>query len=88
MSSSGQSVKAPEGNRTLTHDPRKLRRRRLEAGLTIRQLGELAHVGKSSISDLENGRQSARINTLAALAPHLGCPVADLLAPEQPVVAA
>lgn len=82
MSSTGRAVKSPGGNRTLTQDPRKLRRKRFAAGLTIHQLAKKAGVGAGSISDLENAKQSARVTMLAALASALGCEIEDLMADE------
>lgn len=82
MSSTGRRVKSPDGNRTLTQDPRKLRRRRFAAGLTIHQLARKAGVGAGSISDLENAKQSARVTMLAALARALECEITDLMADE------
>jgi transcriptional regulator with XRE-family HTH domain len=73
--------------RTLTQDPSKLRRRRLEAGLTGAQLGKLAGVSKTTISLLENGHQSARPGLMAALAPALDCRIVDLM-PDLEVTAA
>lgn len=75
------SVKTDE-TREVLQDPRKLRRRRQEAGLTGGQLAKLAGVSKTTISLLENRHQSARPNMLAALARVLGCQVVDLMADE------
>lgn len=69
-------------SRQLTQDPRKLRRRRLEAGLTGEQLARRAGVTKTTISLLENRHQSARPNLLAALAEALDCRIVDLMPDE------
>jgi transcriptional regulator with XRE-family HTH domain len=85
MSSVGQrvqSVKKPQGDRELTQDPQRLRRRRILAGLTVRQLSQKAGVATGSISELENGGKSARPPMLAKLAHALGCEIADLVPPE------
>jgi len=86
MAHGTRSVKTGEA-RTLTQDPSKLRRRRLEAALTGEQLGLRAGVTKTTISLLENGHQAARPGLLGALAAALGCEVVDLL-PDQKVSAA
>jgi len=77
------TVNRREGDKPLTQDPQRLWRRRMEAGLTLRQLAEKAHVGHGSISDLERGKQSARVTMLAALARALECEIADLM-PQEP----
>ena len=79
-----RDVNQRRGERELTQDPRKLRRRRIAAGLTIRQLSQKAQVGIGSISDLEHGKQSARPGMLAALAKALGCEISDLMTDEDP----
>lgn len=84
MSGTEQQVKQPRGDRELTQDPRRLRRRRIAAGLTIRELAVRAQVATGSISALENGDQSARVTMLAALASALGCEITDLM-PDEPV---
>ncbi len=83
MVRSRQPVKPPDGNRALTQDPARLRRRRMMARLTIRDLSAKAGVATGSISSLENGKQSARVTMLAALADALGCDVADLMPAER-----
>jgi transcriptional regulator with XRE-family HTH domain len=75
------TVKTGE-SRIFTQDARKLRRKRLEAGLTGAQLAALAGTSKVTISLLENRHQSARPGMLAALAAALGCKPADLMPDE------
>lgn len=82
MADTTVTANSREGDKPLTQDPRRLLRKRLEAGLTIRQLAKKAHVGHGSISDLERGKQSARVTMLAALARALECEIADLLPDE------
>lgn len=82
MSKPVQPVKGRRGDRPLTQDPERLKWRRNAAGLTIRQLAEKAQVGAGSISELENGCQSARPPMLVALAAALECEIADLMPPE------
>jgi transcriptional regulator with XRE-family HTH domain len=52
-------------------------RRRL--GFTQRELGELAGVGKGTVSELEAGRRGAYPRTIRRLAEALGTKVADLM---------
>jgi transcriptional regulator with XRE-family HTH domain len=75
----GTAPVKPGKARTLTQDPSKLRRRRLEAGLTGAQLGKLAGVSKTTISLLECRHQSARPGLMAALAAALGCQIVDIM---------
>jgi transcriptional regulator with XRE-family HTH domain len=78
MSDSGQSVKEPGRNRTLTQDPRKLRNRRINAGLSLTDLAEQAGVSKSYLSELEAGIYSASAPLLADLARALKRRITDL----------
>jgi transcriptional regulator with XRE-family HTH domain len=82
MRHSEPAVKRTEGDKELTHDPRRLRRRRITAGLSIRELAAKAQVSVGSISMLENGKQSAGVKMLADLANALGCEIADLMPDE------
>lgn len=41
-----------------------VRRHRKEAGLTQKQLADLAGVGKTVVFDIENGKESVRVDTL------------------------
>ncbi|MEV5412134.1 helix-turn-helix transcriptional regulator [Thermopolyspora sp. NPDC052614] len=49
-----------------------LRRLRLGAGMSIREVARMAHCGKSHVSDLENGRRSPSLAVAAALDKALG----------------
>jgi XRE family transcriptional regulator, fatty acid utilization regulator len=63
---------------------RRLRHIRNERGLTLRQLG--ARVGKHApyLSQIENGRRTASLEVVNALARALGVPPGELLAQEAP----
>ena len=56
-----------------------LRQARQRSGLTQRELGELAGVGKGTVSELEVGRRGAYPRTIRRLAEALGTKVADLM---------
>jgi transcriptional regulator with XRE-family HTH domain len=56
-----------------------LRQARQRSGLTQRELGELAGVGKGTVSELEAGRRGAYPRTIRRLAEALGTKVADLM---------
>lgn len=83
MGRNQQSVKQPEGDRELSQDPARVRRRRTAAGLSVRELAARAHVSTGTISHLENGIYSAEVKTLAAVARALGCEIEELLPPER-----
>jgi XRE family transcriptional regulator, fatty acid utilization regulator len=70
--------------RPTTQDGRRLKRRRVLAGLTIRELHEQAGVAIGTISMAERGLQSLHVDTLRQLAKALGCEIADLLADDFP----
>ena len=69
--------------RTLRQDPRRLRRRRELAGLSLRQLGDRTGLNFNHLSTLENGRHSANPSTLAKIALAVGCEISDLM-PREP----
>jgi transcriptional regulator with XRE-family HTH domain len=69
--------------RETSQDGRRLKRRRLIAEMTIRQLSGKAGVSIGSISMAERGLQSLGVDALARLAGALGCDIADLL-PDEP----
>lgn len=71
---------------SLTQDRRRLKRRRIAAGLTLRQAADRAGCHFTTINKLENGGRSAEPGTLAALARAYGCEIIDLMPPE-PVAA-
>ena len=58
----------------------RLRSARQERGLSLGALAEAAHVGKGSLSEIENGVRNPTLSTLYALAGTLGVPLATLLA--------
>lgn len=60
-------------------DRHRLRRQRMEAGLSQRRLAELAGVSKQLISALECGDSGASPETLLKLAVTLRCSADDLL---------
>ncbi len=77
------TVNQPNRHKVLTQHPRRLRRRRIEAGLTLEQLGSLAGYTKQHMSALELGQASASPPCLLAVANALGCEIADLLPDEE-----
>jgi transcriptional regulator with XRE-family HTH domain len=58
----------------------RLRAARRERGLSVGALASAAHVGKGSLSEIENGARNATLGTLYALAGALGVPLATLIA--------
>lgn len=83
MSDVGQSVKQQRGDMRLTHDPRKLRRHRIERGLSVTEAAEKAGYSKAHISMLESGsHHSASPQCLRELAKVYRCRIADLLPDE------
>jgi transcriptional regulator with XRE-family HTH domain len=58
----------------------RLRAERRERGLSVGALAEAAHVGKGSLSEIENGARNPTLGTLYALAGALGVPLAKLVA--------
>ncbi|WP_062379873.1 helix-turn-helix domain-containing protein [Demequina pelophila] len=58
---------------------RRVRHFRLEAGLTLEQLGRDLDVAQSQLSLIENGHREPRLTLLSALAERLGVGVGDLL---------
>jgi transcriptional regulator with XRE-family HTH domain len=58
----------------------RLRAARQEHGLSLGALAEAAHVGKGSLSEIENGVRNPTLGTLYALAGALGVPLATLIA--------
>ena len=61
------------------HDPAKLRRKRIEAGLNQMDLALETGIQQSHISRLERGASSTTPKSLARIARALGCTIADLL---------
>jgi transcriptional regulator with XRE-family HTH domain len=58
----------------------RLRAARRERGLALGALAEAAHVGKGSLSEIENGVRNPTLGTLYALAGALRVPLATLIA--------
>ena len=56
----------------------RIRRTRRNLGLTQTELGELAGVVPSTISQIETGERQGHPATLKAIADALGCTVADI----------
>lgn len=68
-----------------TINPEKLIFLRKEAGLTAEALADAAHVGRATITRIENGKAGAtRTETVKRLASTLKCPPADLFTPPEP----
>ena len=79
MSREKQRVKGRE----LNQDPKRLRRRRVAARLTVTELAAKAGINMSYLWQLENGKYSASPRVLGALADALECDVEDLMPPEE-----
>ncbi len=58
----------------------RVREARLARGLSVGALAAAAHVGKGSLSEIENGARNPTMSTLYALAGALGVPLATLIA--------
>jgi transcriptional regulator with XRE-family HTH domain len=59
----------------------RLRRARIERGLTLRSAAEVCHVTKETLMDLEHDRREPHPPTLARIAKGYGVEIADLLGP-------
>jgi len=57
----------------------KMRRARESRGLSIRRLAELSHCSASSISQIERGIASPRLNTLLSIGSSLGMTVSQMM---------
>ncbi len=62
----------------------RMRHFRVEAGLTLDQLGTDVGIAASQLSLMENGKREPRLSLLGAIAARLGVPVSDLLEPTPP----
>jgi transcriptional regulator with XRE-family HTH domain len=60
-------------------DPKRLRRKRIEAGLTQTALAQMAGVTKSHVSAVEKGNAGFSPQNIAAIATALGCEISELL---------
>lgn len=72
----------PVKGRELNQDPKRLRRRRLAARLSITELAVKANCSVPYLSQLERGDYSASPKILGALADALECDITDLMPPE------
>lgn len=70
---------SPEPGSSLSHSPARLKRKRFEAGLGLREAAGLAKVSIGMVSMLEHGKRSASPRHLAAFAELYGCKIADLM---------
>lgn len=57
----------------------RIRRARTRADLTQAELAEVAHLNRSSIANVEVGKQNLPVDKLMAIAAHLGTSVAALI---------
>ncbi|MGX1909048.1 helix-turn-helix domain-containing protein [Streptomyces phaeochromogenes] len=62
-----------------TQDPKRLRRRRIEAGLNKRELAAAVEIHPSYVTWLERGERSASPRVMKRLATALACEIADLM---------
>lgn len=62
---------------------RRIRKAREEAGLTQGRLAELVSLTRTSVTNIEQGRQKLLLHTLAAVAAALKVPAAGLLPDER-----
>lgn len=69
--------------RVLNQDPRRLKRKRVEAGKTLREVEAAGVCSAGHLSDLENGNYSAGVKILAGLAGLYGCEPRDLMPAEK-----
>ena len=65
-----------------TQDPKRLRQRRIEAGLNKRELAKKAGIHPSYVTWLERGERGASPRVLKRLSEALQCKVTDLMPPE------
>lgn len=80
-----QPVKSASGDIALTHDPVRLRRRRIRAGLTVRALAAQSGYSPAHVSMLESGEHHGASPTcLAKFAEVIGCTIDDLM-PAEPL---
>jgi transcriptional regulator with XRE-family HTH domain len=62
-----------------THDPERIWRKRIEAGLTMPQLAERAGVGLGTVSRAEMAGKAVNVVTLRRLAEGLNCEISELM---------
>lgn len=68
-------------------NPKRLARRRVEAGLTQTELAERAGCSKQLVSMVEAGRANFSVTNLGKISQVLGCEIADLLPDEDQAAA-
>lgn len=83
MNDGQERVKPFRDDSTLTQDRRRLKRRRIMAGLTLRDAAHKAACHWTTIGKLEQGERSADPRTLKALAEAYGCEIEDLMPRER-----
>ncbi len=83
MSSRSSAVKGREPRKVLTQHPKRLRWRRVAAGLSQEELAKKAGYTKQHIWVLERGDFGASAKCLAELAAVLDCKTTDLM-PDEP----
>lgn len=79
MSDDTGRVKSPAKPKQLSHDPRRLKRRRIIAGFSQVNAASAAGCSKSNICKLEHGAYGASPELLAALAELYECRAADVM---------
>lgn len=58
---------------------KRIRKKRLEKGLTQKALGELCGINEANIRKYENNKQNPKLETVRKIAKALECPVIELL---------
>ncbi|MFI0528511.1 helix-turn-helix domain-containing protein [Streptomyces scabiei] len=66
----------------LAHDPRRVHRKRVQAGLAQNQLAARIGISAAQLCRIEKGRSGASAPVLARLAEALDCEIDDLMPPE------
>ncbi len=69
----------PDPAQIASHLAATIRRRRLEAGLTLDELAQRSGVSRAMLSEVERGRKSPTIRVVCQIAAGLECTVSDLL---------
>ena len=79
MDDSSTAISPPVPGPDLNQDPARLKRKRVEAGLGLREAAELAGISPSQLSKFENAKGNARPRRLASLAKVYDCEIPDLM---------
>lgn len=81
MTTSSEPIDSPVTNVTSSLDAvgQKLRRARLDAGISVREMARRVNVSPSFISQVELGRTKPSVGTLYSIATELGVPLDDLM---------